>query len=127
MKSCVLNGPTLKTSDLLDIIESLPAEVATLRKASAHIMRLRMVKTETKATKSRQERETTIVDMYNGGHAIDGIWAVSGFKSKSSIFRVLKKYGIPLNRAPHSGLIKKWSERKNPIIITNKNYKEADE
>lgn len=112
--------PALKTSDLLDIIGSLPAEVAVLRKASAHVMRLRTVKTKTKATKSRQERETTIVNMYNGGHAIDDIWAVSGFKSRSSIFRVLRKYGIALNRGPHSGPIKKWSERKNPIIREEK-------
>jgi len=108
--------PAPRTSDFLDIIGSLPAEVAALRKASAHVMRLRTVRTKTKATKSRQERETTIVNMYNGGHAIDEIWAVSGFKSKSSIFRVLKKYGITLNRGPHSGPIKKWSERKNPIF-----------
>lgn len=112
--------PALKTSDFLDIIGSLPAEVATLRKASTHIMRLRTVKTKTKATKSRQERETTIVNMYTSGHAIDDIWAVSGFKSKSSIFRVLRKYGITLNRGPHSGPIKKWSERKNPIIRKEK-------
>ena len=107
--------PALKTSDFLDMIGALPAEVATLRKASAHILRLRTVKTKTKATKSRQERETTIVNMYNGGHSIDDIWNVCGFKSKSSIFRVLRKYGITLNRGPHSGPIKKWSERKNPI------------
>lgn len=119
--------PALKTSELLDIIGSLPAEVATLRKAAAHIMRLRTVKTKTKATKSRQERETTIVNMYNGGHAIDDIWAVSGFKSRSSIFRVLKKYGITLNRGPHSGPIKKWSERKNPIIRSEKSDKEVSE
>lgn len=112
--------PALKTSDFLDIIGSLPAEVATLRKASSHIMRLRSVKTKTKATKSRQERETTIVNMYNSGHSIDDIWAISGFKSRSSIFRILRKYGIPLNRGPHSGPIKKWSERKNPIIKDDK-------
>ena len=112
--------PAMKTSDFLDMIGSLPAEVATLRKASTHIMRLLTVKTKTKATKSRQERETTIVNMYNGGHSIDDIWTVSGFKSRSSIFRILKKYGIALNRGPHSGPIKKWSERRNPIIKEDK-------
>ena len=112
--------PALKTSDFLDVIGSLPAEVATLRKASTHIMRQRTIKTKSKTTKSRQEREATIVNMYNGGHAIDYIWAVSGFKSRSSIFRILKKYGITLNRGPHSGPIKKWSERKNPKIKEDK-------
>ena len=112
--------PAMKTSEFLDMIGSLPAEVARFRKASTHIMRLRTVNTKTTATNSRQERETTIVNMYNGGHAIDDIWAVSGFKSRSSIFRILKKYGIALNRGPHSGPIKKWSERKNPIIKEDK-------
>ena len=51
---------------------------------------------------------------------IDDIWAVSGFKSRSSIFRILRKYGITLNRGPHSGPIKKWNERKNPIIKEDK-------
>ena len=106
--------------DSKDEVFSLPAEVATLRKASTHIMRLRTAKTKTKSTKSRQEREATIVNMYNGGHAIDDIWAVSGFKSRSSIFRILRKYGITLNRGPHSGPIKKWNERKNPIIKEDK-------
>ena len=66
-------------------------------------------------------------NMYNGGHAIDDIWSVCGFKSRSSIFRVLKKYGITLNRGHHSGTIKKWSERKNPIIRNGKNDKEVSE
>lgn len=66
-------------------------------------------------------------NMYNGGHAIDDIWSVSGFKSRSSIFRVLKKYGITLNRGHHSGTIKKWSERKYPIIRNGKNDKEVSE
>ena len=55
--------PAMKTSEFLDMIGSLPAEVARFRKASTHIMRLRTVKKKTKATKSRQERETTIVNM----------------------------------------------------------------
>lgn len=112
--------PAKKTSEFLEMVGALPAEVATIRKASTHILRLRSVKTKTKATKSRQERETTIVNMYSGGHSIDDIWKVSGFKSRSSIFRVLRKYGITLNRGPHSGPIKKWSERKNPIVKEDK-------
>ena len=79
----------------------------------------------------------TIVNMYNGGHSIDDIWHISGFRSRSSIFRFNKygitlkfrsrssifrfnKYGITLNRGPHSGPIKKRSERKNPIIKEDK-------
>ncbi len=112
-----------RTSEFLEIIGSLPAEVSTLRKASSHIVRLQSTKPKTKAILSRQERETTIVNMYNGGHSIDDIWSISGFKSRSSIFRILKKYGIALNRGPHSGPIKKWSERKKPIIKGNSDEK----
>ena len=32
----------------------------------------------------------------------------------------MAKYGITLNRGPHSGPIKKWNERKNPIIKEDK-------
>lgn len=35
----------------------------------------------------------------------------SGFRSRSSIFRILNKHGITLNRGPHSGPIRKRSER----------------
>ena len=82
-----------------------------------HILKLHHVKVKTKATKSRQEREATIVNMYNGVHSIDDIWHQSGFKSRSSVFRILNKYGITLNRGPHSGPIKK----KNADIDSSSN------
>ena len=99
--------PPLPSEAFLNIFGSLPSEVATQRKASSHILKLHHVKVKTKSTKSRQEREATIVNMYNGGHAIDDIWRQSGFRSRSSIFRILNKYGITLNRGPHSGPIRK--------------------
>lgn len=107
--------PPLPSEAMLNLYGSLPAEIAAMRKASSHVLRLRQVKVKTIVTKSKQEREALIVNMYNGGHSIDDIWSKSGFRSKSSIFRILKKYGITLNRGPHSGPIKKWNERKNPI------------
>lgn len=99
--------PPLSSESFLNIFGSLPSEVAIQRKASSHILKLHHVKVKTKSTKSRQEREATIVNMYNGGHAIDDIWRQSGFRSRSSIFRILNKYGITLNRGPHSGPIRK--------------------
>ena len=105
--------PETKTSDILDVIGSLPAEVATLKKASVHIMHLREVKTKTTTTKKRQQREASIINMYNSGHSIDDIWSASGFRSRSSVFRILKKYGVTLNRGPHSGPIKKRSKQSD--------------
>ena len=109
--------PPLPSEAMLNIVGALPSEVAILRKASNHIMKLHHVKVKTKATRSRQEREATIVNMYNGGHSIEDIWHQSGFKSRSSVFRILNKYGITLNRGPHSGPIKK----KNADIDSSSN------
>ena len=53
------------------------------------------------------DREKTIVAMYNNGHSIDNIWKVSGFNSRSSVFRILNKYGVLLNRGKFSGLLGK--------------------
>lgn len=103
--------PHLSSEALLNIFGALPSEVAILRKASTHVTRLKQVKTKPKAVKKRQDREKTIVNMYNGGHSIDDIWHISGFRSRSSIFRILNKHGITLNRGPHSGPIRKKSER----------------
>lgn len=44
-----------------------------------------------------------IVDMYNNGHSIDDIFEMSGFSSRSSVFRILNKYGVKLNRGKFSG------------------------
>lgn len=84
---------------------ALPEEVAVLRKSSSHIMQLQQTikPPVTKKAMSRAEREKTIVDMYNNGYSIDDIWEVSGFNSKSSIWRVLNKYGVYLNRGRTSG------------------------
>jgi len=105
---------------------SLPEEVLVLRKASAHMVRLKQkritappVLISTPATK-RLQREQTVINMYAAGYSIEDIWHASGFKSRSSVFRILNKHGIPLNRGKHVGPIKKWSERKNPIIKDDK-------
>ena len=37
----------------------------------------------------------------------------SSFHSRSSVFRILNKYNIKLNRGKHSGPIKKKGKRKN--------------
>ena len=52
----------------------------------------------------------TIVAMYNNGHSIDDIWKVSGFNSRSSVFRILNKYGVSLNRGKFSGPLGKKKE-----------------
>ena len=97
--------PETRVSDVLEMFGSLPEECATLRKASAHIIHLKQnINQPTKEKNiSKAEREKTIVAMYNNGHSIDDIWKVSGFNSRSSVFRILNKYGVTLNRGKFSG------------------------
>ena len=89
--------PETRASDVLEMFGSLPEECATLRKASAHIIHL-------KQNINQPTKEKNIsVAMYNNGHSIDDIWKVSGFNSRSSVFRILNKYGVSLNRGKFSG------------------------
>lgn len=109
--------PETKPSDVLEMIGSLPDEALALRKASEHVTKLqeRMIVTlppVSTSKKKRLEREKTVINLYAAGHPIDEIWRASGFHSRSSVFRILNKHGIKLNRGKHSGPIKKKSERK---------------
>ncbi|MCD8287789.1 MAG: recombinase family protein [Porphyromonadaceae bacterium] len=97
--------PGTKAADVLEIFGSLPEECAALRKASAHVIHLKQTAARPDKEKNvgKQERERTIVAMYDNGHSIDDIWRVSGFSSRSSVFRILNKYGVTLNRGKFSG------------------------
>lgn len=97
--------PETKVADVMEMFGSLPEECAALRKASAHIIHLKQnINQPTKEKNiSKTEREKTIVAMYNNGHSIDDICKVSGFNSRSSVFRILNKYGVSLNRGKFSG------------------------
>ena len=59
------------------------------------------------------DREKTVINMYAAGHPIDEIWRASGFRSRSSVFRILNKNGIKLNRGNHCGPIKKKNVSEN--------------
>ena len=53
----------------------------------------------------------TIVNMYNGGHSIDDIWHISGFRSRSSIFR-FNKHGITLKFRSRSSIFRFNKEQR---------------
>lgn len=98
--------PDTKVSDVIKMFGSLPEEIAALRKSSSHIMHLQQYikqPSKTGGPISKTERERMIVDMYNNGHSIDDIFEMSGFSSRSSVFRILNKYGVKLNRGKFSG------------------------
>lgn len=118
--------PETKPSDVLMMIGSLPDEALVLRKASEHVSKLQGTHDSSVASSLYCEgktygQEKTIINLYAAGHPIDDIWKASGFHSRSSVFRILNKYGIKLNRGKHSGPIKKKGERKN-----NQGDKEKD-
>ena len=97
--------------DVLSSIGRLSSEVMYLRRAEGRAVRLRK-ETQPKTLKAglKLDREKTVVNMYNSGHSIDDIWKVSGYKSRTSVFRVLNRYGVQLNRGRHQGPIKKKGE-----------------
>ena len=85
-----------------------------LRNSSAHVMQLQQdIRTPIKTAKvmGQKDRENTIVDMYNNGHSIDSILAVSGYNSRSSVFRILNKYKVNLNRGKFSGPLGKRKKK----------------
>ena len=101
--------PATTIRDILEVVGALPEEVAALcghsRESQSTAIKWEPPIPHTKKQQVKQERERTIVNMYNGGHSIKDIWAVSGYKSRSTIFRILNKYGVELNRrSPHPPL-----------------------
>ena len=54
--------------------------------------------------------------MYNNGYSIDDIASVSGFSSRSSIFRILNKYNVDLNRGRTKDRDEKREQRKRNDI-----------
>lgn len=93
-------------ADVLAMVGSLPEEAAALRRSSLHVMQFQQnIKKPAKTTKSlsRAEREKTIVDMYSSGYTIDDIMWVTHYSSRSTIFRILDKYNVELNRGRMKG------------------------
>ena len=130
--------PETKPSDVLEMMGALPEEVLALRKTAEHMVNLqaKMIASLPKVSSTKLQkldREKTVINLYAAGHPIDeiwrasgfksrssvfrilnkhGIWRASGFKSRSSVFRILNKHGIKLNRGNHSGPIKKKNEEE---------------
>nr|WP_302395860.1 hypothetical protein [Leyella stercorea] len=85
--------PETKPSDVLVMIGSLPDEVLALRKSAEHVIKLqeKMIVSlhPVSASKTQKlDREKTVVNLYVARHPIDEIWRASGFRSRSSVFRI---------------------------------------
>ena len=94
--------PDTTPAEVLAMFGALPEEVAVLRKSSDKIIRLQQSISipVTKKSMSKTERDKKIVDMYNNGYSIRDIWKESGVRSKSTVYSILNKYKVQLNRTP---------------------------
>ena len=104
--------PDTTQADILRTIGGLSAEATAIRRSENRMMMKRKGKVNLVKDALRADREKAIVNMYNSGVSMDDIWRMSGFKSRTSVFRVLNRNGVELNRGRHQGPIKKRSERK---------------
>ena len=109
--------PDTTQADILRTIGGLSAEATSIRRSENRMMMKRKGKVNLVKDALRVDREKAIVNMYNSGVSMDDIWRMSGFKSRTSVFRVLNRNGVELNRGRHQGPIKKRSERE-----TNKKH-----
>ena len=93
-------------------MDVLPEEFLVLRKSAEHVVNLQekmivSLPPVSSAKMQKLDREKTVINQYVAGHPIDEVWRVSGFRSRSSVFRILNKHGVKLNRGNHSEPIKR--------------------
>ena len=97
-------------NDVIDTISHLSSEATSVRRSEQGLKSSRKVRPNVKRG-LRQYRDKTIISMYNAGHSIDDIWEASGYASRASVFRVLNRNGIQLNRGPHHGPLGKRKKK----------------
>ena len=96
--------PETQMSDILNVVALLPKEAFDIRKSSDAVRKVKSrMRTLSPVDYNRIERKEFVVSMYKSGHLINEIWKASGFRSRSSVFRVLKEAGITLNRGRKKG------------------------
>ncbi len=105
---CIDSGnelfPETQMSDILNVVALLPKEAFDIRKSSDAVRKVKSrMRTLSLVDYNRIERKEFVVNMYKSGHLINEIWKASGFRSRSSVFRVLKEAGITLNRGRKKG------------------------
>lgn len=91
--------PAVRTSDLLNILAVMPDEMTAMRNQAAHVNKIKKLnKTSPGKAMEKMERDQTIVNLYLSGLPIDKIMQASGFKARSSVYRILDMYNIEYNR-----------------------------
>ena len=104
--------PETTAGMVLDVISRLSPEATAIRRSEARMLQRRKdINPKTEKAGMKLKREKTIVSMYNSGHSIDDIWKVSGYRSRTSVFRVLNRNGVQLNRGRHQGPLGKRKKK----------------
>lgn len=81
------------TESVLNAVGSLTEDSFAIRK-----VRKLSERKDTEKARSKQERNKRCIEMYKKGIPVEEIQKQTGFRSKSSIFRILKNNGIILER-----------------------------
>lgn len=84
-----------KVSHLVDVIGALPGDTLVVRTSSERYINNKRGK---KGHRMKAERDQKCIKMYQDGCPIEEIQKETNFSSKSSVFRILKKYGIEISR-----------------------------
>ena len=104
--------PDTSVGAVLDVIGRISHEATLIRRSEARMLQRRKdMKPKTEKEGMRMKKEKTVVSMYNAGHSIDDIWKVSGYRSRTSVFRVLNRNGVKLNRGRHQGPLGKRTKK----------------
>jgi DNA invertase Pin-like site-specific DNA recombinase len=87
--------PETRNSDLLTILALLPYDINSLRSS---LCRKKRMASKQPIRVHKKDRDTLIINMYQSGYPIEEIWRMSGFRSCSSVFRILKNSGLQSRR-----------------------------
>lgn len=84
------------TAELVNAIGSFPGDILAPKKSGerANVSRKKKSSFQT----SKEEREKRCVDLYNSRTSIEDIKEEVGFRSNSSVYRILKNKGVKVNR-----------------------------
>ena len=87
------------TLHIFDVLANFTSESVELKKKVTSIQRTskkQMAKRQVGV--SKLERNMNVINLYKSGYTINEIWKLSGFRSRSSVFRILNDAGIKLQR-----------------------------
>jgi Site-specific recombinases, DNA invertase Pin homologs len=89
------------TSKFMDVFASLMGDIAVERGASARIRAQNRGNALGRPVGSRdKQREKLCIELYMGGSNVEDILKETGFRSKSSVFRILRNNGMEPDRRP---------------------------